>query len=92
MAAVLGIPKAWFLEEIVKVQNRAARFVTRNYCSETGNMTGILEQELSEDNTACQTHTFENLNIVLTWTWVPTDATVLTWTLTDADANDWVTT
>ena len=31
-------------EEIEKVQNRAARFVTRNYVYETGNMTGILGQ------------------------------------------------
>ena len=31
-------------EELEKVQNRAARFVTRNYNFETGSMTGILEQ------------------------------------------------
>ena len=31
-------------EELEKVQNRAARFVTRNYVYETGNMTGILGQ------------------------------------------------
>ena len=30
-------------QEIVKVQNRAARLVTSNYCFETGSMTGILE-------------------------------------------------
>ena len=30
--------------EIEKVQNRAARFVTRNYSFEEGSMTGILEQ------------------------------------------------
>ena len=30
-------------QEIEKVQNRAARFVTSNYCFETGSMTGILE-------------------------------------------------
>ena len=30
-------------EEIEKVQNRAARFVTSNYCFETGSMTGILK-------------------------------------------------
>ena len=30
-------------QEIEKVQNRAARFVTSNYSFETGNMTGILE-------------------------------------------------
>ena len=28
-------------QEFEKVQNRAARFVTSNYCFETGNMTGI---------------------------------------------------
>ena len=32
------------LEELEKVQNRAARFVTRNYVYETGSMTGILGQ------------------------------------------------
>ena len=31
-------------EELEKVQNRAARFVTRNYVLETGSMTGILGQ------------------------------------------------
>ena len=31
-------------QEIEKVQNRAAWFVTRNYCFETGSMTGILEK------------------------------------------------
>ena len=31
-------------EELEKVQNQAARFVTRNYVCETGNMTGILGQ------------------------------------------------
>ena len=31
-------------EELEKVQNRAARFVTRNYVHETGSMTGILGQ------------------------------------------------
>ena len=30
-------------QEIEKVQNRTARFVTSNYCFETGSMTGILE-------------------------------------------------
>ena len=29
-------------EELEKVQNRATRFVTRNYVYETGSMTGIL--------------------------------------------------
>ena len=32
-----------FQQEIEKVQNMAARFVTSNYCFETGSMTGILE-------------------------------------------------
>ena len=31
-------------EELEKVQNRAARFVTRNYVFETGSTTGILGQ------------------------------------------------
>ena len=31
-------------EELEKVQNRAARFETRNYVYETGSMTGILGQ------------------------------------------------
>ena len=31
-------------EELEKVQNHAARFVTRNYVYETGSMTGILGQ------------------------------------------------
>ena len=31
-------------EELEKVQNRAARFVTRNYVYETGSSTGILGQ------------------------------------------------
>ena len=31
-------------EELEKLQNRAARFVTRNYTFEEGSMTGILEQ------------------------------------------------
>ena len=31
-------------QEIEKVQNRAARFVTSNYCFETGSMTGVLEK------------------------------------------------
>ena len=29
-------------QEIEKAQNRTARFVTSNYCFETGRMTGIL--------------------------------------------------
>ena len=31
-------------EELEKVQNRATRFVTRNYVYDTGSMTGILGQ------------------------------------------------
>ena len=31
-------------EELEKVQNRATRFVTRNYVHETGSMTGIIGQ------------------------------------------------
>ena len=31
-------------QEIKKVQNKAARFVTSNYCFENGSMTGILEK------------------------------------------------
>ena len=31
-------------DELENVQKRAARFVTRNYCYETGSMTGILEE------------------------------------------------
>ena len=31
-------------DELEKVQNRAARFVTRNYTREEGSMTGILDQ------------------------------------------------
>ena len=31
-------------DELEKVQNRAARFVTRNYTREQGSMTGILEK------------------------------------------------
>ena len=31
-------------EEIENIQNRAARFVTSNYCFETGSMTGILQK------------------------------------------------
>ena len=30
-------------QEIEKVKNKAARFVTSNYCFETGSTTGILE-------------------------------------------------
>ena len=35
-------------EELEKVQNRAARFVTGNYVFETGTMTGILGQSLKK--------------------------------------------
>ena len=35
-------------EELEKVQNRAARFVTRNYVYETGSMNGILGQSLKK--------------------------------------------
>ena len=31
-------------EEIEKVQNRAAKFVTSSYCFETGSMTGKLKK------------------------------------------------
>ena len=42
---MFGIPKEWVLQqEIEKVQNRAARFVTSNYYFETWSMTGILEK------------------------------------------------
>ena len=45
MTAVYAIPKAWFFnKESKKVHNRAARFVTSNYCFETGSMTGILDK------------------------------------------------
>ena len=50
MAAVFEIPKAFFFnkkkpkKKTEKVQNRAARFVSSNYCFEIGNMTGILEK------------------------------------------------
>ena len=33
-------------QEIEKVQNRAAWFVTSNYCFETGSMTGILGKKI----------------------------------------------
>ena len=38
-------------QEIEKVQNRVARFVTSNYCFETGSVTGILEKQkgISQD-------------------------------------------
>ena len=40
----MGLPGSGPSEEIVKVQNRAARFVTSNYCFETGSMTEIHEK------------------------------------------------
>ena len=45
MSAVFGIPKAWFLnKKSKKFKIGLARFVTSNYCFETGGMTGILEK------------------------------------------------
>ena len=45
MQAQFGIPvEKIFQDELEKVQNRAARFVTGNYNFETGSMTKILEQ------------------------------------------------
>ena len=45
MEARSGTPHPNKLQkELEKVQNRAARFVTRNYDYETGSMTGILGQ------------------------------------------------
>ena len=42
---ILAISQSVVLrQEIEKVQNRAARFVTSNYCFETGSMTGIREK------------------------------------------------
>ena len=39
------VPQSILLQdELEKVQNKAARFVTGNYTYETGSMTGILEQ------------------------------------------------
>ena len=37
-------------EELEKVQNRAARFVTKNYTFEEGSMTGILEQPKEKED------------------------------------------
>ena len=45
MAAVFGIPHGVVLQqEIEKVQNRAARFITSKYCFETWSITGILNK------------------------------------------------
>ena len=45
MLVQFGIPVAKILQdELEKVQNRAARFVTGNYNLETGSMIEILEQ------------------------------------------------
>ena len=41
-------------EELEKVQNPAARFVTRNYVYETGSMTGIFNQLFSDYNRLSQ--------------------------------------
>ena len=52
MTAVFGIPNAWFFNKKSKKkkkkkkkknQNRAAKFVTSNYCFKTGSMTVVLE-------------------------------------------------
>ena len=37
-------------QEIENVQKRAARFVTSNYCFETGSMTGILGKKLKRES------------------------------------------
>ena len=43
MVVQFGTPQsALLLDELEKVQNRAARFVSGNYIYETGSMTGIL--------------------------------------------------
>ena len=47
MTIVSGTPQGVVLQdEIDKVQNRAARFVTISYCFETGSMTGILKNKM----------------------------------------------
>ena len=44
---ILAISQSVVLrQEIEKHQNRAARFITSNYCFETGSMTGILEKKV----------------------------------------------
>ena len=43
-------------EELEKVQNRAARFVARNYVYETGSMTGILGQLKWESHKKMRKH------------------------------------
>ena len=42
-SCVWDLQGVYLQQEIEKVQNRAARFVTSNYSFETGSMTGILE-------------------------------------------------
>ena len=44
MEAQFGTIYPKLQDELKKVQNRAARFVTRNYIYETGSMIGILGQ------------------------------------------------
>ena len=48
MEAQFGTLTHGLQEELEKVQNRAARFVTGNYVFETGSMTGILGQLIWE--------------------------------------------
>ena len=52
-------------EEIDKVQNRAARYVTRSYCFETGSMTGILEPVARKNNNrSTEEQLAEGVNII----------------------------
>ena len=48
-------------EELKKVQNRAARFVTRKHTFEEGSMTGILEQLWRSDNRLILLHMYKCL-------------------------------
>ena len=41
-------------QEIEKVQNRAARLVTSNYCFETGSMTGKAKMGVSQEKEESQ--------------------------------------
>ena len=50
------------------------------------------KQELSKDDTACWTHTFENLKHCANADADRCRNIVLTWMPTDTDINDWVTT
>ena len=52
-------------EELEKVQNRAVRFVTRNYTFEEGSMTGILEQLKWESLKKRRTDNHDNRLILL---------------------------